>query len=114
MDTQTAEAVLTTLGNLIGFTGIVLLTVWVLRRPPGDRTAGIGRAAWALWWLWALTLSLYVASEFWLAEEPPHNPPTWLDATNGILENLQSEVIQIWIAALVFKYLRWPGSPESK
>lgn len=114
MEAQTVEAILTSLGNLLGFSGIVVLVVWTLRKPPGDRIAGIGRAAWALWWLWALTLSLYVASEYWLAEEPPHNPPTWLEATNGILENLQSEVVQIWVAALIFKYLRWPGSPESK
>jgi hypothetical protein len=111
---QTVEAVLTTLGNLFGFTGIVFLTVWLLRKPPGDRLAGIGRAAWALWWLWALTLALYVASEYLLAQKSPHNPPTWLEATNGVLENIQSEVIQIWLAALVFKYLRWPGSPESE
>jgi hypothetical protein len=111
---QTVEAVLTTLGNLFGFTGIVFLTVWLLRKPPGDRLAGIGRAAWALWWLWALTLALYVASEYWLAQKSPHNPPTWLEATNGVLENIQSEVIQIWLAAVVFKYLRWPGSPESE
>lgn len=111
---QTVEAVLTTLGNLFGFTGIVFLTVWLLRKPPGDRLAGIGRAAWALWWLWALTLALYVVSEYWLAQKSPHNPPTWLETTNGVLENIQSEVIQIWLAALVFKYLRWPGSPESE
>jgi len=114
MSSETVEAVLTTLGNLVGFTGIMLLVVWMFRQAPGDRAAGIGHAAWALWWLWALTLSLYVASEYWLAQESAHNPPTWLDATNGILENIQSEVIQIWIAALIFKYLRWPGSPESK
>lgn len=111
---QIVEAILTTLGNLFGFTGIVFLTVWLLRKPPGDRLAGIGRAAWALWWLWALTLALYVESEYWLAQKSPHNPPTWLEATNGVLENIQSEVIQIWLAALVFKYLRWPGSPESE
>jgi hypothetical protein len=114
MSTQTIDAILTTLVNLLGFTGIVVLTVWVFSKSPRDRTAGIGHAAWALWWLWALTLSLYVASEFWLSEKPPHNPPPWLEATNGILENIQSEVVQIWVAALVFKYLRWPGSPESK
>jgi hypothetical protein len=62
----------------------------------------------------ALTLALYVESEYWLAQKSPHNPPTWLEATNGVLENIQSEVIQIWLAALVFKYLRWPGSPESE
>jgi len=114
MNDQTVEAILTTLSNLLGFSGIVILTVWVLHKKPGDRIVGIGQAAWALWWLWALTLSFYVASEYWLAQEPPHNPPTWLEATNGILENIQSEVVQIWVAALIFKYLRWPGSPESK
>lgn len=108
------EAIFTTLANLIGFSGIVLLIVWVFRLPSADRAAGIGFAAWALWWLWCITLALYVGTEYWLATESPHNPPTWLEATNGILENLQSEVVQIWIAALVFKHLRWPDSPESK
>lgn len=114
MGQNTGEAIFTSLGNLVGFSGIVLLVVWMLRKPPGDLIAGIGRAAWALWWLWALTLSFYVASEYWLSEESAHNPPTWLEATNGILENLQSEIVQIWLAALIFKYLRWPGTPESK
>lgn len=114
MSTELLEGIVTTLGNLVGFSGIVLLVVWMFRLPPNDRVAGIGKAAWALWWLWAITLAGYVGTEYWLATEPPHNPPTWLEATNGILENLQSEVVQIWIAALIFKYLRWPGSPESK
>lgn len=114
MHNESLEAVLTILGNLIGFTGIVLLFVWIFRQPDRDRVAKIGQAAWALWWLWAVTLAFYVISEYMLAEKSPHNPPTWLESTNGILENLQSEVIQIWIAALIFKHLRWPGSPESK
>jgi hypothetical protein len=114
MSTHTLEAVVTTLGNLIGITGIVLLFVWAFRQPPGARVAGLGKAAWALWMMWGVTLALYVGSEYWLSEESAHNPPTWLSATNGILENIQSEVVQIWIASLVFKYLPWPGSPESK
>lgn len=114
MDSQTLEAVLTTLGNLLGFTGIVFLIVWMFRLTPEARSGKLAQAAWALWFMWCITLALYVASEYWLAERSPHNPPTWLEATNGILENLQSEVVQIWIAALVFKHLRWPGSPESK
>jgi hypothetical protein len=111
---HTLEAIATTLVNLLGFTGIVVLIIWVFRSAPDGRSGLVAKAAWALWWLWCVTLSLYVATEFMLAEKSPHNPPTWLEATNEILENLQSEVVQIWVAALVFKYLRWPGSPESK
>ncbi len=114
MHTHTFEGIVTTIVNLFGFTGIVVLIVWLFRLTPTERVGIAARAAWALWWLWCVTLSIYVGTEFMLSEESPHNPPTAIEATNEIFENLQSEVVQVWVAALVFKYLRWPGSPESK
>jgi hypothetical protein len=108
------EALLTIIANLGGYALAVLVVVHSIRRSGSGR--GLPDAATALFVLWVLTLSFYVATEFYMDDRwsNPHNVPPWAESTNGIAENIQSEVVQIWIAALVFKYLRWPGSPESK
>lgn len=43
-----------------------------------------------------------------------HDQHNWLRFMNAAIENLQSEVWQVWLATLVFKHLIHVGSPESK
>jgi hypothetical protein len=116
------EALLTALANIGGYALAALVVVHYLRRH-GSFVAGFPAAATALFVLWALIVFWYIGTEYWLDQYPQtiergarafSQPPTWLDASNGIAENQQSEVFQVWLAALVFKYLKWPGTPESQ
>ena len=43
-----------------------------------------------------------------------HEHHSGLRFANAALENLQSEVWQVWLATMVFKHLIHVGSPESK
>lgn len=110
----TLEALLTALGNAAGYAGAVLLVVHSVRKAEGRFVVGFPKAAAALFALWALVLGWAVASGYWLNTYPHAEPPDWLDASNNIAWNMQSEVWQVWLASLVFKYLAWAGSPESK
>jgi hypothetical protein len=111
-----AESVLTFLGNLGGYALAFLVVVHATRRQGEGYVKGFPAAATALFILWSLTMAAYVGTEYLIERSYQHEDsvPLWLDSSNGISENIQSEVIQIWIAALIFKYLRWPGSPESQ
>lgn len=110
------QALLTIVGNVAGYTLAFLIVIHVVRASGGSWTVGFPAAATALFILWVLCLSFYIGTEFYMDAEwkNPHNIPPWAESTNGAAENIQSEVIQVWLAALVFKYLRWPGSPESE
>lgn len=118
------EAALTSVGLVGGY--MIAAIVVVMLTPRQERlTDRIASAAVALGVLFALCVVVFVGSEFWLDSLPEaveriggpfsyQANPTWLDAVNKASENMLSEVFQIWLAALVFKHLRWPGSPESK
>lgn len=107
---------LTVVGNVGGYALAFLVITYGMRRS-GNRNYAVGfpAAATALFVLWVASLTWYVGTEL-LAQDYRHieNVPLWLQASNGIAENIQSEIIQVWLAALVFKHLRWPGSPESQ
>jgi len=109
------EAALTVVGNIGGYALAALVVIVVVRRSGSrDWIAGFPKAASALFVLWCITLAWYVVTEYWLGDYTVNRHPDWLESSNGIAENIQSEVFQVWLAALVFKYLRWPGSPESE
>lgn len=109
------ESILTILGNIGGYALAVLVVVHFLRKTPGeDFVTVFPKAAAALFVLWVSVTTWYVASEAWVSSFPAHRAPDWLESSNGISENNQSEIFQIWLAAVVFKWLKWPGSPESK
>jgi hypothetical protein len=97
------QALLTIVGNIGGYALAFVVVTYGMRRS-GKRSyaAGFPAAATALFFLWVATLTWYVWTE--LLQQ----------SSNGIAENIQSEVIQVWLAALIFKHLNWPGSPESK
>lgn len=107
------QAILTSAGNILGYASAVFVMV-VIFRGRNPTVSQIGTAFWALFLLWAIVLSWSVASGFWLNTFPEHSPPDWLDASNNIAWNMQSEVWQVWLATLFFKWLRAPGSPDSK
>lgn len=107
------EVLLTSAGNVFGYVLASLAVVYSLRRKRTQKWS-FGDASVALFVLFAFTMVWYVATEYWLGTKPPHDPPAWLESTNGVAENIQSEIFQVWLASLVFKHLRWPGSPESK
>jgi|SRR3954452_22593718 hypothetical protein len=110
------QALLTIVGNIGGYALAFVVVTYGMRRS-GKRSyaAGFPAAATALFFLWVATLTWYVWTEL-LQQGYRHmeNIPLWLQSSNGIAENIQSEVIQVWLAALIFKHLNWPGSPESK
>jgi hypothetical protein len=109
------QAVLTWVSNVGGYALAILVVIHSARRSrEGKWVVFFPAAAFALFVLWMITMAWYVASIFWVDTYPEHSVPPWLEASSGIAENIQSEVIQVWLAALLFKYLRWPGSPESK
>lgn len=110
------QAVLTAAANVAGYGLAFWVVVHAVRRSGQSWAVGFPAAATALFFLWVITLAFYVGTEFYMDAhwQNPHNVPPTVEATNGIAENIQSEVIQIWLAALCFKYLRWPGSPESQ
>lgn len=110
---NTAEAVVTALANIVGYAAAVLIVVHFVRRAGGSFVVGFPQAAFALFVLWCAALGFYVGTEYWIASEG-ERAPAWMESTNGIAENVQSEILQIWIAAFLFSKLRWPGSPESK
>lgn len=118
MDTSTLpEILLTTAANVGGYALAFMVIVHGARKA---REAGalsewhLGDAALALFSLWVMAMFWYVVTVYWLDSYPVHSQPPWLEATSGAAENIQSEIIQVWLAALVFKWTRWPGSPESK
>lgn len=98
--------------------GYALAAVVVMRSAQKARRLAMewefGDAALALFVFFALVMVWYVITEYWLGTKPPHDPPAWLESSNGVAENIQSEIFQVWLAAMYFKHLRWPGSPESK
>jgi hypothetical protein len=111
---ETLQAALTAAGNFAGYVALFLVTVAALTYAQ-RRGLTAGRAAAAALILdFELVLVWYVATMFWLDSYPHADQPPWLESTSGIAENIQSEIIQIWIAALVFKWLLWKGAPESK
>jgi hypothetical protein len=107
------QAILTTIGNYAGYAvaSLLLIAIFRTRNPT---VAQIGTALWVLGILWFMVVGWFVASEFWIDTFPPHQAPTWLEASNSVAENNQSEVFQVWLATMLYKYCRAPGSPESK
>jgi hypothetical protein len=71
-------------------------------------------AAIFLFGLWVILLVGHYGFTYWVDTYPPHHAPTTVEWMEAVLENLQSEVWQVWLAALVFKWFRWYGTPESK
>lgn len=72
---------------------------------------GLWLGFWALhaWFSWRHGVvearehgQVFDAGQFWLK---------WLE---GTFENNQSEMLQVMVAAWVFKHFFWQGSPESK
>jgi predicted acyltransferase len=109
------EVLLTAAANIVGYALAAVIVVGSARRARRKAVQwGFGDAALALFVFFSLVMVWYVVTEYWLGTKSPHDPPGWLEATNGAAENIQSEIFQVWLAALVFKHLRWPGSPESK
>jgi hypothetical protein len=113
---ETFQILLTILGNVAGYALAFLVVVFAIRSHGGSWVAGFPAAASALFILWFLTMSWYVGTMFYIDDHwsSMDSVPPWAESTSGAAENIQSEVIQVWLAALVFKYLRWPGSPESE
>lgn len=111
-----AQALLSAIGNIAGYAAAALVVIHGIRKNNRNFVGGFPAAATALFFLWAAVLCWYVGTEFIIEQNYRHedNVPLWLDSSNGIAENNQSEIFQVWLAALVFKYLRWPGSPESE
>lgn len=108
------EAALVSAGNFLGYLALFVVTVWVVTLAQRRGWTLARGAAVALVLDFALVLFWYVATMYWLDSYPHQNQPPWLESTSGIAENIQSEIIQIWIAALVFKHLLWRGTPESQ
>jgi hypothetical protein len=111
---MTGEVLLTSVLNVVGYTAVFLTTVWLLAEFERHQIGPVPAAALALFSIWVLITVWYVATVYWLDGYSQHGQPPWLVATSGMAENIQSEVIQVWAAALVFKHLLWPGSPESQ
>jgi amino acid transporter len=110
---EATEVLVTSAGNVAGYALAAVVLIWLFRK--GNPTVGrIGTAAWVLFLLWITSLVWYVATEYWLGSWTINTAPEWLEASNGIAENNTSEVWQVWLAMLIFKHLREPGSPESK
>lgn len=113
---ETMQAVMTAAANIIGYLLLVAVTVYGLvavRRRFGWRRFPYYAAA-ALVLDFAVIFSWYVGTVYWLDSYPHADQPPWLDATSGAAENLQSEVWQVWMTSLVFTWLEWRRSPESK
>lgn len=108
-----SSILLTIIGNYAGYALAGLVLIWLFKRG-NPSVARIGTAVWMLATFWLAILSWYVVSEFWLGTYTINTEPDWLASSNGIAENNHSEVFQIWLATLVYKWLRAPGSPESK
>lgn len=108
------EAFLTVLANIGGYAFACVVIVHAVRMAEGNFVVGFPKAATALFVLWVMVLAWYVGSMYWLGTYPHAEPPDWLESSSGIAENNQSEILQVWLASLIFKYLPWPGSPESK
>ncbi len=63
----------------------------------------------------ALVFNVMHAHGEWLVEQYPQHQVPWLaEWYRGTFENLESELHQIWVAAAVFQFFRWKGTPESK
>jgi hypothetical protein len=71
-------------------------------------------AAIVLLGLWVLLLAAHGMLEYTVSTEPHATPPWALEWARAAVENLQSEVWQVALAAWVFKHFFWKGSPESK
>lgn len=109
------EALLTIIANVGGYALAAIVVVHSARRARARAERwGFGDAGLALFVLWVLTMIWYVATVFWSDSYPEHSIPPWLESSEGAAENIQSEVFQVWLASLVFKHARWPGSPESQ
>lgn len=111
---QPLQVAVTSLANIGGYTTLFVVIVALVAALDRRSVGRIPAAALALFGAWIITTCWYVATEYWVGSYTVNTTPEWLEATNGIAENIQSEVIQIWIAALVFAHLLWPGSPDSK
>lgn len=112
---EIVQALLTFLANVGGY-GVAVIALLYVFRGGNPTVARIGTALWALFALWAICVGWYIGTEFWIDAnyQTEDAVPPWLDSSNGIAENNQSEVWQVWLATLIFKHLRAPGSPESK
>lgn len=110
------QALLTASANIAGYAAAALVVIHGIRKNDNKVAIGFPAAATALFFLWAAVLCWYVGTECLIDINYAHEDsvPVWLDSSNGIAENNQSEIFQVWLAALVFKWLRWPGTPESK
>jgi hypothetical protein len=110
------QAILSAILNLGGYAAAALVVIHAIRKNGHRFDSGFPAAALALFFLWAVVLCWYVGTELIIAQNYAHEDsvPLWLDSSNGIAETNQSENFQVWLASLTFKYLRWPGSPESK
>lgn len=72
-------------------------------------------AAFILIGLWLLLLGGHGYFEYLTDAHLSHEHEHWgLEWVRSALENLQSEVWQVALAAWVFKHFYWKGSPESK
>lgn len=111
---NTLEAALVAAANFAGYLTLFALIVYALRALDRRKVGPFPSAGLALVIGFGCAMAWYVATVYWLDSYPHADQPPWLEATSGVAENIQSEVIQVWIAALLFAHLLWPGSPESK
>jgi hypothetical protein len=63
---------------------------------------------------WLILLAAHYGTVYWVDSYEPHQAPSYVEWFEGVMENLQSEIWQIWLAAIIFKHFRWIGTPESK
>jgi hypothetical protein len=109
------DAVLLAAANVVGYLALFVLSVYLLRLMQRDGRVGPFKAAALGLVIDYAVVTLWYALTMYALDSYPHGQePVWLDASSGIAENIQSEVIQVWLASLFFANLRWPGSPESK
>ncbi len=71
-------------------------------------------AAIVLIGLWLALLGLHGWLEFVTRLYSQDQVPWGIEWARAAVENLQSEVWQVALAAWVFKHFLWRGSPESK
>jgi hypothetical protein len=114
VSSPTAEAALTALANFAGYLALFAVIIYALRALNRRKVGRVPAAALALVVAFGCVMAWYVGTVFWLDTYPVHDQPPWLEATSGVAENVESEIIQVWLAALLFAHLLWPGSPESK